>query len=52
MPGFGLTFGYTLSYLSLIVLIPLAALVLKGTAQSWAHFADAAFDPRRSRPGG
>ena len=29
MPGFGLTLGFTLSYLSLIVLIPLAALVFK-----------------------
>ena len=28
MPGFGLTLGFTLSYLSLIVLIPLAALVI------------------------
>jgi sulfate transport system permease protein len=46
VPGFGLTLGYTLTYLSLIVLIPLAALVVKGTAQSWAHFADAAFDAR------
>jgi len=29
LPGFGLTMGYTLVYLSLIVLIPLATLVLK-----------------------
>ena len=29
VPGFGLTFGYTLTYLSLIVLIPLAAMFLK-----------------------
>ena len=28
MPGFGLTLGFTLTYLSLIVLIPLAALVI------------------------
>ena len=27
--GFGLTLGFTLAYLSLIVLIPLAALVLR-----------------------
>jgi len=46
VPGFGLALGYTITYLSLIVLIPLAALVVKGTSQSWAHFADAAFDPR------
>ena len=29
LPGFGLTMGFTLLYLSLIVLIPLAALFLK-----------------------
>ena len=29
MPGFGLTLGFTVSYLSLIVLIPLAALVAR-----------------------
>ena len=29
VPGFGLTLGYTLTYLSLIVLIPIAALFLK-----------------------
>lgn len=31
LPGFGLTFGFTLVYLSLIVLIPLAALVLRAS---------------------
>lgn len=46
IPGFGLTFGYTLSYLSLIVLIPLAALALKGAAQPWSQFREAVFDPR------
>src|SRR5262245_47442651 len=29
IPGFGLTFGYTLTYLSLIVLIPIIGLFLK-----------------------
>lgn len=46
IPGFGLTLGYTVSYLSLIVLIPLAALVAKGTGQPWAQFSAAVFDPR------
>jgi sulfate transport system permease protein len=40
LPGFGLTLGITLSYLALIVLIPLAALALKsatiGPAEFWA----------------
>jgi sulfate transport system permease protein len=35
-----------LSYLSLIVLIPLSALVARGTAQPWAQFREAVFDPR------
>ena len=29
IPGFGLTFGYTVTYLSLIVLIPLAAAIIE-----------------------
>lgn len=32
VPGFGLTLGLTISYLSLIVLIPLSALVLKASS--------------------
>ncbi len=46
LPGFGMSLGYTISYLSLIVLIPLAALVAKGTGQPWAEFSAAVFDTR------
>lgn len=38
LPGFGLTMGYTLLYLSLIVLIPLAALFLKAATMDWTEF--------------
>jgi len=38
IPGFGLTMGFTLVYLSLIVLIPLSLLFLKATALGSAHF--------------
>ena len=38
LPGFGLTLGFTLLYLSLIVLLPLGALALKATSLSWAAF--------------
>ena len=38
LPGFGLTMGFTLFYLSLIVLIPLSALVLKSATVSWTEF--------------
>jgi sulfate/thiosulfate transport system permease protein len=45
LPGFGLTMGCTLSYLSLLVLIPLAALFLKSTTITWADFWAAVSDP-------
>lgn len=35
IPGFGLALGFTLTYLSLIVLIPLAALVLKSATSGF-----------------
>ncbi|WP_085314645.1 sulfate ABC transporter permease subunit CysT [Derxia lacustris] len=38
LPGFGITFGYTLLYLSLIVLIPLVALFLKTATLTWDQF--------------
>lgn len=46
LPGFGLTMGYTVLYLSLIVLIPLAALVLKSGSLGWEGFWAAAWNPR------
>jgi sulfate/thiosulfate transport system permease protein len=38
LPGFGLTLGFTLFYLSAIVLIPLAALVVRTFDLSWSEF--------------
>jgi sulfate/thiosulfate transport system permease protein len=38
LPGFGLTLGFTLLYLSLIVLLPLAATVVKTAGLTWAEF--------------
>jgi sulfate/thiosulfate transport system permease protein len=38
LPGFGLSMGYTLIYLSLIILIPIAVLFLKATTISLAEF--------------
>ncbi len=38
LPGFGLTLGYTVTYLSLLALIPLAALFLKASSLSLADF--------------
>lgn len=46
LPGFNLTLGYTVLYLSLIVLIPLSALVLKTFTLSWDQFWAAVSSPR------
>ncbi len=46
LPGFGLTMGFTLFYLSLIVLIPLAGLLLKSATISWDQFYAAVTDPQ------
>ncbi len=46
LPGFNLTLGYTLVYLSLIVLIPLSALVLKSLTLTWDQFWVAISSPR------
>ena len=46
MPGYGLTLGYTLTYLSLIVLIPLAGLLLRPVTLGWHGFWQVVLAPR------
>ena len=46
IPGFGITMGMTLLWLSLIVLIPLAALFLKTTELSFDRFVRIVTSPR------
>jgi sulfate/thiosulfate transport system permease protein len=46
LPGFGLTLGLCLSYLALIVLIPLGALALKSATIGPAEFWNAVSSPR------
>jgi len=46
LPGFRLSVGYTVFYLSLLVLIPLAACVLKAASLTLAEFAAAVWTPR------
>ncbi|BAU89205.1 sulfate ABC transporter inner membrane subunit CysT [Methylorubrum populi] len=46
IPGFGITFGYTLTCLGLIVLLPLAALVVKASGLGLAGIWEVATDPR------
>ena len=46
LPGFGLSLGYTIVYLSLIVLIPLAGLGFRSATLGWSEFWRIATDPR------
>jgi len=46
LPGFSLTLGYTVFYLSLIVLLPLSALFLRTTTMGWEAFWATVTDPR------
>ena len=46
LPGFGLSMGVTLAYLSLIVLIPLAAVFIKSASLGWSEFWHVATTPR------
>src|ERR1043166_9421722 len=46
IPGFGLTLGITIFWLSLIVLIPLGALFLKAASSGWSDFVAGAFSDR------
>jgi len=46
LPGFGLTLGYTIFYVGLLVLLPLFALVFKSSTQGFAAFVSAVTDER------
>lgn len=46
LPGFDITLGFTLLYLSLIVLIPLSAAFLKTFTLTWPAFWEAVASPR------
>lgn len=46
LPGFGLTMGFVIFYLSIIVLIPLLVLVFKASAIGWAKFWSTVISPR------
>ena len=45
LPGFGLSLGFTIAYLSLIVLLPLSAVFLKTAGMTWAEFVTAVSSP-------
>jgi sulfate transport system permease protein len=46
LPGFGLSLGYTLLYLGLIVLVPLSAAFIKASGLGWGAFWHAVTEPR------
>ena len=46
LPGFGLTLGYTIFYVGLLVLLPLFALVFKSSTHGFAAFVSAVTDER------
>lgn len=46
LPGFGLSLGYTIAYLSLIVLVPLSAVFLKASSLSLSEFWSVVTAPR------
>ncbi|MFF7396937.1 sulfate ABC transporter permease subunit CysT [Achromobacter sp. NPDC008082] len=46
LPGFGISMGYAVLYLSVLVLIPLAALPIKSAELGWQGFWDAVTAPR------
>jgi len=46
LPGFGLSLGITCTYLSLIVLLPLATTFVRTTDLSWGAFWSTITNPR------
>lgn len=46
IPGFGLSLGFTVTYLGLIILIPLAALFIKSAGLGWAEWWNLLGTPR------
>jgi sulfate transport system permease protein len=46
LPGFGPALGYTVTYISLILLIPLAMVFIKTFSMSWSAFWSTVTDPR------
>ena len=46
LPGFGLSLGFTTAYLGALVLLPVAALVVRAAGLTWAEFLHATFSRR------
>lgn len=46
LPGFGLSLGYTMLYISILVILPLFMIFFNTTKMGWSEFWDTVFDPR------
>lgn len=46
LPGFGLSLGYTMLYLSILVILPLTMIFFNTTKMGWERFWDTVLDPR------
>ena len=46
LPGFNLTLGFTMTYLTLIVLVPISAAFLRTAGMDWGSFVAAVASPR------
>ncbi len=46
LPGFGLTMGFAMLYLGLLVLIPLSTIILNAAGMGWPHFWEIITAPR------
>lgn len=46
IPGFGITLGFSVLYLSLMVLIPLSTIFMKSSSMGWEKFLQTVTDPR------
>lgn len=46
LPGFGLSLGYTMLYLSILVILPLTMIFFNTTKMGWERFWDTIIDPR------
>ncbi len=46
LPGFTLSFGFSVFYLSLVILLPISALLVYVSDMSWAQYWNAISDPR------
>jgi sulfate transport system permease protein len=46
LPGFGISLGFTTAYLGLLVLLPIAALIIRAAGLTWEEFVQATLNKR------